>query len=189
MIVEAKFDRAKLALAVAKAGTKILSASGAYIRKVARSMVKKTASKPGSPGKPSDPGAPPHTRGVAGRNLKQAVIFGVEKQQKAVFIGPSANVIGQTQYYHEFGKPQKLKGKRKVYRIGLSGPIRVDGGPVFAKLNTDEQVSRATELDKQIWTDSSLEKTRNYPVRPLMGPAFEKALPYVVNMWKNAVKG
>lgn len=165
---------------VRKGAREGLKSIGAYTRKTARNMVRnKTKSNP-----KSLPGQVPLTANQKNRNLRSAVIFALERND-TVLIGPSANVISRTQYYHEFGQPQTLRGKRKDYKIGWSGPIRP--GPVFAKLKTQRQVERAKRLDKIIWPDGRITKTRRYPKRPLMGPTLARVSPHITRIWNAAI--
>lgn len=76
---EIEFDRDGLVARVAKASVEILRRMGAYVRTVARRKVKTSE-------RPSAAGTPPHSRTGA---LKRGILFGVEKRQQSVVIGPS----------------------------------------------------------------------------------------------------
>lgn len=158
---------------------------GAYGRKIARNMVRKKTKNI----RKSAPGQPPRTAGIANRNLRSAVIFGVENASRTLVIGPSASVIARTQMYHEFGRPQILKGKRRKYRVGGAGPMRraADGRIVFARLVTEPQRARAERLDLEFWPDSKLVKVRNYPPRPLMQPTLVLLRPRIPQIFSNAI--
>lgn len=174
--VRSKFDAEAVRKAARKGSEDALKSVGAYARKTAQRMVRKSS-------KPSAKGSPPHTR--RGR-LKKSILYGVEKERQAVVIGPAANLISQTQYYHEFGKTQSIRTKRRKYKIGSVGPVRT--GPVFGKLRNREQVKRATELDKKLWPNAGGRKRRKYPKRPLMGPTLEKIMPVMSKFWADSVK-
>lgn len=93
MKVRIEFDERKILIRINKANLVGLRRSGAYIRKAARHKVSRSENA-------SPPGSPPHTRRGL---LKNALLFGVDKQRRSVVIGPAESIIGVAMYAHEFG--------------------------------------------------------------------------------------
>lgn len=166
-------------IAMEKGNEAALRSSGAYLRKVARNSIKISEQS-------SAPGQIPHSR--RGR-LKNAILFAVSPGKTSVIIGPTAASVGKTGYYHEFGGVQIKKSKRRQYRVGKPGPIKIDGNKVqWAILRNDKMLARAIDLDRAAWSDSSLVKQRRYPQRPLMRPALDKSLGRLPGFWENSIK-
>lgn len=109
MRTEIRFESRRILAAVGRGNLKALRQAGAYIRKVARHAVSRSA-------KASLPGRPPHTRQGL---LKRAVLFGVEARREAVLIGPAASLIGSVMAAHEFGG--RFRGRNYPKRP-LMGP-------------------------------------------------------------------
>lgn len=115
----------KQVLDAVKRGTIIaLRRSGAYLRKVARNMVKKGNSA-------SAPGTPPHTK--SGR-LKSSILFGVDNQSETVVIGPAGNMVGTVMFAHEFGGKYK---RQKYPKRPLMGPALEASEPKLSKFWED----------------------------------------------------
>jgi hypothetical protein len=72
---------------------KSLGQAGAYIRAVARRMIRKSP-------QPAPAGHAPHTRRG---QLKNAILFAVEKPRMRVLIGPTFRGVGRSMMAHEFG--------------------------------------------------------------------------------------
>jgi len=104
-----EFDERRILIAVQSGNNVALRRAGAYIRKAARNKVSTSD-------KASAPGSPPHTR--AGL-LKTSLLFGVEKKQQSVVIGPAESVIGTAMVAHEFGGKYR---KRRYPKRPLMGP-------------------------------------------------------------------
>lgn len=181
-MVKVHWEQDKVIDAVKLGSNKALQRAGAYVRSVVRNSIKKRK----NPDVSSEPGNPPHTHGSHG--YKDTIVFAVDGN--TAVIGPIAKAgrepLGQI---HEFGGTRTIKGRRREYAVGKSGPIRVsvNGKPVFAKLKTDRQVSLARTLDKKLYPDADASKTRRYPARPHMAPALEKSLPRLNGFWANVV--
>ena len=118
------FDRKDVQRKVQSTTRKVLSRFGAFVRRTARSSIRKRkrASKPGSP--PSS-----HT-GL----LKRFIFFGYDRSQASVVIGPqrlSKKGKGQAPRLLEYGGSYRIKrrGKRKQVRM----TARPFMGPAFAK--------------------------------------------------------
>ena len=118
---EVEFDADGLVAKAAKASVDVLRRMGAYVRRVAQSKVRQST-------KPSSPGSPPHTRRGA---LKRGILFGVDKQQKSVLIGPGFRFVGTSMQAHEFGGGYK---KERYPKRPLMGPSLKESAPHLAKM-------------------------------------------------------
>lgn len=144
---------------------KSLGGAAAYVMKAAKRKIKQSE-------KPSKPGKPPHTRRGA---LRRAIVFAVNENGEFALVGPSADLFSNIAKYHEFGGFQKLKTKRRNYKIGSGGPVdNRTGNVVFAKLKTRQQVERAKALDLAFFP--GLQKPVEYKKRPFMAPALHGSL-------------
>ena len=124
MASEVEFDAEGLAAKVAKASVEVLKRMGAYVRTVARRKVRTSD-------RPSTPGTPPHSRTGA---LKRGILFGVEKRQQSVIIGPSEKFVGTSMTAHEFGGAYK---RERYPKRPLMGPSLKESAPHLAKMWRD----------------------------------------------------
>ena len=124
MNTEMEFEEKTLLAKVAKASVDILKRMGAYVRTVARRKVK-------SSDKPSQPGSPPHSKTGA---LKKGILFGLEKKNSSVLIGPSDRFVGTSASAHEFGGKYK---KERYPKRPLMGPSLKESIPQLTKLWQD----------------------------------------------------
>ena len=104
-----EFDERKVLVCVERGNTVALRRAGAYIRKTARNRVSIS-------GNASAPGSPPNTRQGL---LKRSLLFGVDKQQQRVLVGPAESLIGTAMHAHEFGGRYK---KERYPKRPLMGP-------------------------------------------------------------------
>ena len=121
MKTEIEFDEKTLLAKVAGASIDILRRMGAYVRTVARRKVKTSD-------KPSPPGSPPHSKTGA---LKRGLLFGVEKREKRVLIGPGFKFVGTSASAHEFGGKYK---KERYPKRPLMGPSLRESIPHLSKM-------------------------------------------------------
>jgi len=63
----------------------------------------------------SSPGASPHTKGKAGKNLKGAIRYFFDKDKPEAIIGPSAEFVSDVGALHEFGGDRPSTPKRENY--------------------------------------------------------------------------
>ena len=124
MNTEIEFEEKTLLAKVAKASVDILKRMGAYVRTVARRKVK-------SSDKPSQPGSPPHSKTGA---LKKGILFGLEKKNSSVLIGPSDRFVGTSASAHELGGKYK---KERYPKRPLMGPSLKESIPQLTKLWQD----------------------------------------------------
>lgn len=121
---DVEFDERTLVAKVAKASVDILKRMGAYVRMVARRKVK-------SSDRPSTPGSPPHSKTGA---LKRGILFGLEKRERRVVIGPGFKFVGTSASAHEFGGRYR---KERYPRRPLMGPALRESIPHLAKMWRD----------------------------------------------------
>ena len=121
---EIEFDADGLVARVARASVEILRRMGAYVRTVARRKVR-----PGE--RPSPAGNPPHSRTGA---LKRGILFGVERRQASVVIGPSERFVGTSMAAHEFGGAYK---RQRYPKRPLMGPALKESTPRLARMWQD----------------------------------------------------
>ena len=106
------FDRPAVTSRVDPATRKVLSKFGAFVRRTARSSIRKRK-------KPSPPGSPPSSHiGL----LKKFIFFGYEPAKRSVVIGPvrlSQKGRGEAPHLLEYGGSTKVehRGKRKRAKV------------------------------------------------------------------------
>ena len=159
------FDRQSVIDRVKKANRRALSKVGAFIRRRARSSLRRRK-------KPSAAGSPPsvHSRDAVA-TLKN-ILFAYEPQSESVVIGPvrlNQRILlgpelgsGTVPQVHEFGAAVKIR-EVKVGRKWLSGRRRVrPGQPVRVR-------------------------SAKYSPRPFMGPALEAEADHIPDAWSGTV--
>ena len=101
------FDRDAVLKAMDRQERRLLSKAGAFVRRTARSSIRKRK-KPATPGKPPSS----HTG-----DYKRSILFGYDRQARSVVIGPSATYGGsEIPELLEFGGTAKRRGKTARYR-------------------------------------------------------------------------
>ncbi len=118
---KAEFDAEGLLAKVKKAAGAFLARAGAYVRTVARRKVR-TGEKPSAPGTP-----PRSRRGL----LKRSILFGVERRESRVLVGPGFRFVGESASAHEHGGA--YRGARYPKRP-LMGPSLKESAPHLAKM-------------------------------------------------------
>jgi len=118
------FDTRKVRRAVDASARRVLSKFGAFVRRTARSSIRKRK-------KPSSPGSPPSSHvGL----LKKFIFFGYEPPRRSVVIGPARLTQkgrGEAPHLLEYGGATKIahRGKRKRAKVRA----RPFMGPAFEK--------------------------------------------------------
>ena len=159
------FDSPKLIDLVTKAKRKVMSGQGAFVRRKARSSMRRKKN-------PSAPGSPPRDRGGA---LKRLIFFVYDPIAEDVVIGPEfwnkagsvANVSGQT-------TPQRLEQGGAV--IATEAFTRKRGWRIVSK-------RYASRTRSPVRTRRTIVEPR-----PLMKPALTKGMREWVRKWEGAVK-
>ena len=81
--------------------------------------------------RPSTPGTPPHSRTGA---LKRGILFGLERKERSVVIGPSAQFVGSSAAAHEFGGRYR---RERYPKRPLMGPSLKESVPHLAQMWRD----------------------------------------------------
>lgn len=161
------FDRAAVKGRMTKANRKALSKAGAFIRRRARSSLRRRK-------KRSEPGQPPsvHTsdRVATLKNIlfayepeRETLVVGPVKLNQKTILGPQLGVATVPQV-HEFGATVKIR-EAKVGQHWRSGRRRIRRG----------QPVRVRRV--------------KYPERPFMGPALEAEQEHIPDAWSGSVGG
>lgn len=195
------FNGSKIMTAKDRVSRKVLSRQGAYLRGIAKRMIRFKKNKSIY----SMPGNSPFTHSKTG--LKQSIIFAAD--DVSVVIGTTFSGIGTIGGTHEHGgvEPGRkvLRGNNWIMRLGGHGPIDIRNGElIFAKLTSPEMVRRSRELLRfrrnELKRDNSIkdafdiasresrEKPRKYPSRPFMGPALSEGADKLPEFWKLAIR-
>ena len=186
--VKAWMNTVKVRKKTKASSIKSLGRAGAYIRGIARRSIKVST-------EPSKPGKPPRSRKG---QLKNAILYSVEKGRTRVVIGPTASEMGRVAHTHEFGgveKPKKRKARKSNWKLRVDGhgPINVKNGkPIVIKLKTEGQVARAKRVAESLPPSMGgigPRKPRRYPARPFMGPALKRSKARLSRIWANSVRG
>ncbi|MBN2377062.1 MAG: hypothetical protein JXD22_11715 [Sedimentisphaerales bacterium] len=163
------FDKPKVINAVGRATRKVLSKFGAYVRRTAKTSIRKRK-------KVSAPGQPPASH--TGR-LKKLIFFAYDPIKASVVIGPA---LGNMISFNGSGKPVRGTVPETLEyggRIGTLVGKRVDA--VWCKWSrVDLRNKRRYKKTKMIFSDIK--------ARPYMNPAFEKEKPKLPLMWQDSVR-
>jgi len=175
------FDRKAVLEAVGRANAKVLSKAGAFVRRTAKSSIRKRK-------RVSRPGEPPSSHVGTLRDL---IYFGFDAASRSVVIGPTPfrgrAVVPRLLELGGSSGPRKNR-RRKTRKLGGAGEIRVDGSrSVYAKLRSTAQVQRANQTNEEFFGPETLGPVHIEP-RPYMGPALQKELPGLPALWANSVK-
>lgn len=161
------FDKQAVKSRMSKANRKALSKAGAFIRRRARSSLRRRK-------KTSQPGQPPSvhsTDGVATLKnilfayepLSESLVVGPVRLNQKVFLGPDLG-DGTVPQVHEFGASAKIR-EVKVGHRWFTGVRRVrPGQPVRVR-------------------------AVRYPERPFMGPALEAERDQIPSAWAGSLGG
>ena len=107
--VRTRSEIPKVLRKVRRANIQNLGHAGAALRLTAKRSIRKSPN-------PSALGKPPHTR--RGR-LRRAILYGVEKAQERVVIGPAYHIVGRSAMAHEFGG---IYRRQRFDRRSFMGP-------------------------------------------------------------------
>jgi len=172
-----------------KAARDILSRFGAFVRRTAKSSIRKRK-------RISAPGKPPSSHTGL---LKNFIFFGYDATKQSVVVGPiRLNTRVNAPEVLEYGGTVSFGAAKKIFRkVGGAGEIRI-GGRVsattkknrfgamvtYGKLRTQAQADRANELQTLLYGGI----TATIAARPYMHPALTKELPKLPAMWRDSVK-
>ena len=174
---EAFFDRPKVIASLKKAKRKALSKAGAFVRKRARSSMRR---RKGS----SSPGSPPsaHSNG----NSLKTILFAYQPQSESTIVGPVQlnqvnftieSVTSTVPGLHERGETAIIREYRYQPIEGDTDPVqwrRVDG--------------RRRYEQRDGYRFQTRRRTARYPKRPFMRPALEAEAPNFPELFKNSIQ-
>jgi hypothetical protein len=180
-IKESFFDRPKVIAALKKAKRKVLSKAGAFVRRRARSSLKKPGKR--KAGMASAPGRPPSNH-TSGHSLK-TILFAFDTASSSMVVGPVqfnslnptvSSVQTTAPGLHERGELATIREYRYIPLAANS-----DSGKWFPAKKTGKYKPRP---------GFSLEERRRrvkYPKRPFMQPALEAEAPKFPELFKNSI--
>lgn len=184
------FDRGKVVSAEDRATRRVLPRFGAFVRKTAKGSMRKAK-------KSADPGKPPKSHEGL---LKKFLFFVYDRLRRSVIIGPALlNQLagGGDQPVPELLEEGGTAERRLLFmwreadgRRRVSAAIRGQGDVVATGRGLrDRRTGRFVSKRKvEVIHSRSAPKQRvTYEPRPFMGPAFEKELPKVPQMWRDAI--
>ncbi len=198
------FDRATVVREVGKANASALSKAGSFIRRRARSSLRRRKN-------PSAPGRPPSVHSNSNVATLKAILFAYDSVNQSVVVGPirlnqkhfigphlmSGTVPSAHEFGGELGFPEKLeniapqiartRGKARV----LSATQKL---AMFRRLDAEENrgyvagskwipVGRRKPLPNQ----PTRVRVAKYPARPFMGPALAAEAPKFPSLWSGSV--
>ena len=169
------FDSRKLIDLVTKAKRKVMSGQGAFVRRKAKSSLKR-GSKSWGVERHSNPGQPPLVDSRRS-DLRRLIFFVYDPIDEDVVIGPvGISTRGQRMTTNEFGKttPQRLEEGGAV--VMYEEFTRKEGWH-----KTNRRSFRKTRLPKR-------SRRTTVGARPVMKPALTKGTEEWVRKWEGAVK-
>ncbi len=186
------FDRRAVIDALGSANVKALGRGGAFIRRRAKSSIRKRK-------RVSRPGEPPSSHVGTLRNL---IYFGFDTGRQSVVIGPTPlGTVGRVPPILEYGGPSIVRknSRRRLRRPGGAGEIRIGGRHgkttkrvadgkwvTYAKLTTQTQADRANRLNAELYGPEYI-GGKPIEARPFMGPALKAEMPSLPMLWSNSV--
>jgi hypothetical protein len=161
-VKDAFFDRAAVLAAADRMAVKVLSKFGAYVRRTAKGLIYKAQA-------PSQPGKPPHSQtGI----LRKFILFSWDDATRSVVIGPSRLNIA-------VNNGQPVPGLLEAGgEASYSTAWLRHGRPIFEGRGRRRHLVRYEPLAG---------RTYRMEPRPYMGPAYQKELPKLPDMWRDAL--
>lgn len=162
------FDKKAVAGSVDKASSRVLPKFGAFVRRAARSLIRKAK-------RVSEPGQPP--KGKTGV-LRDFLFFAYDGSEDRVFIGPAkTNQV----FFQGDGKPV----------TGTVPSILEAGGRISILEVFKWGKWRRADLRSRRHNAGLPTRLRTIQIepRPFMGPALAKEQPKLPALWANSVKG
>ncbi|MCR4415291.1 MAG: hypothetical protein NUV77_23005 [Thermoguttaceae bacterium] len=161
------FDTERVVRATDKAQRRVLSKFGAYVRRGAKSSIRKRRA-------PSPPGTPPssHT-GV----LKRFIFFAYEPERHNVVIGPAKT----NQVFFD--------RDRRPVRGTVPSVLEYGGQVTVLEVHRHGRWQRADLRSRRRMGGRPMRYRKvTIAARPYMHPAFERERPKLPAMWKNSVR-
>jgi len=198
------FDRATVVREVGKANASALSKAGSFVRRRARSSLRRRK-------KPSAPGTPPSVHSSSNVATLKAILFAYDSVNKSVVVGPirlnqkhfigPQLISGTVPSTHEFGgamgireklenlAPQIARTRRKSTRVLTAKQKQA----MIARKGSTGQAfvagSKWIPLGRRKPLPGQPTRTRvaSYPARPFMGPALAIEAPNFPSLWSGKV--
>lgn len=167
---DAFFDRPAVQAALGRARTKVLKKAGAFVRRGARSSMRRRK-------KPSEPGQPPSAHAGKGLKSLKTILFAFDSSTDSVVVGPMAfNQVNHISVpaLHEYGGTQLIPEFRYVYAKSATQWRRVNHR---RKLRPTEGATIETRR-----------RMATYPARPFMAPALAREAPKFPDLFRDALK-
>ena len=182
------FDRVIVETEVERIELEGLKRNAFYLRRVARNSIRRKKG-------PSKPGQPPRSvRGDLKRGI-YAMLDGTGAPSTLEFGGETVIDNSVRRKVGDGGEVRVVSGaaagvKRdsngKFLRNSQRGKeVRPGIRVVFAKIRTQAQADRATEINRSIFGPRKVRVAE----RPFMAPSLEKSLPRLQGMWSMSVRG
>lgn len=156
------FDQKKVLQAIGKANAKALSKAGAFVRRGARSSIRRRKAV-------SAPGSPPSAHSTDKVATIKNILFAYEPRSRSVVVGPVL-----------------LNGRRQA---GVVPETLEFGGAVAIHEKRVGTVWRSIGRRKPRPGQPTRVRQARYRKRPFMGPALEREAPKFPDLWGNSVRG
>jgi hypothetical protein len=168
------FDRATVVREVGKINAKALSKAGAFVRRRARSSMKRRKA-------PSAPGSPPSAHSKGSVATFKNILFAYEPQNMGVVIGPVLlnGKKGSAPALHEFGGSFTRTDKQRRALAARARKLFREGRDASGKF-----LKRGAKLVQA----RDIKATINYPPRPFMGPALAAEAPNFPTLWASSAR-
>ena len=201
------FDRAMVRREVGKWNAAALSKAGSFIRRRARSSLRRRK-------KPSAPGTPPSVHSSSAVATLKAILFAYDRANMSVVVGPirlnqkhflgPQLISGTVPSTHEFGGEVGIREKLENIAPQVNASRR-KGGPRRALTERQKQAmiarkgtSAQTYIAGTKWIRQGRRKPlqgqpvrvrlANYPARPFMGPALAAEAPNFPSLWSSSAR-
>lgn len=198
------FYHKRLNKEVTNAQNRFLRRGAAYIRKIARDFVKHRK----NPNVHSEPYHSPYDH----FGLRDSILFAVNGTYAV--IGPRLirGGLNNVARLHEFGgtamirdidpelwngvnigdtapvTSSHLKAKDIIVRRESKNDPKTGRPVAWIKIRSKSQARHSTRLYRRMGSIMAQKKAVRYLPRPYMKPALEKSIPYLSQLWKNAIK-
>jgi hypothetical protein len=175
---EAFFDRPKVIKALKRAKRKALSKAGAFVRKRARSSLRRRK-------RASAPGSPPSAHASSSQPSLKTILFAFQAASESTIVGPVQlnqvnftveSVTSTVPGLHE-------RGETAIIREYRYAPIEGDS----ASVNWRRVDGRRRYDERPGYRFESRRRTARYPKRPFMRPALEAEAPNFPELFRNSI--
>lgn len=193
------FDRRAVIDALGRANAMALSKAGAFIRRSAKGSIRYAKS-------PSKPGRPPHAheskKGGKDSPLRELIFFAYDDRTASLVVGPTpfrGPAIAPRVLELGGAAPGRTNPLRRIRRVGDGGEVRIDGRTcrttkkdrfgtmvTYARIRTQAQADHANRLQEELYGPLTIGPV-SIAARPHMGPALQRELPKLPQLFANSV--